>query len=179
MSLGVRVVVEDEQGRILLVRHTYLSGWHLPGGGVDPGESTEAAALRELREETGLVATARPRLFGLYRHTAAAGRDHIAVYRLAQFDRLPDAPADAEIAETRFVSRDGLPADTTRSTRARFAEMFDGAPAQRDLVSRYFIRRGLGPRDLGSREPVPRELAPKAQDRVPRAGRERPAHKVA
>ena len=127
MTLGVRIAVEDREGRILLVRHTYLPGWHFPGGGVDIGESAEAAAVRELREEAGLVAAARPNLFGLYRHTAAAGRDHVALFRLREFSAGPVIP-DPEIAETRFVSRAEMPADTSRSTHARLAEIFDGAP---------------------------------------------------
>lgn len=127
MTLGVRVVVEDGRGGIMLVRHTYLSGWHLPGGGVDPGESTEAAAIRELREETGLVATTRPSLFGLYRQVAAAGRDHVAVYRLRDFSAEPKMP-DGEIADAAFFPREKLPAEATRPTRARLAEIFEGAP---------------------------------------------------
>ena len=38
-TLGVRVLVQAEAGRVLLVRHTYLDGWYLPGGGVDGGET--------------------------------------------------------------------------------------------------------------------------------------------
>ena len=34
MTLGVRAVVIDDAGRVFLVRHTYVAGWHLPGGGV-------------------------------------------------------------------------------------------------------------------------------------------------
>ena len=49
MTLGVRAVVTDDRGRVLLVRHTYLAGWWLPGGGVDRGETTQAAVVRELR----------------------------------------------------------------------------------------------------------------------------------
>ena len=39
LSLGVRLVVLDAEGRVFLVRHSYLPGSHLPGGAVDPGES--------------------------------------------------------------------------------------------------------------------------------------------
>ncbi len=56
MTLGVRAVVTDQAGRVLLVKHTYLPGWWLPGGGVDRSETTHAAVVRELLEEAGLVA---------------------------------------------------------------------------------------------------------------------------
>ena len=62
MTLGVRGLVGDESGRVLLVRHTYAEGWHLPGGGVDHGESAHAAALRELAEEGGVEAQSRSQI---------------------------------------------------------------------------------------------------------------------
>jgi 8-oxo-dGTP pyrophosphatase MutT (NUDIX family) len=53
---AVRAVVTDERGRLLLVRFALPAGplWAAPGGGVEPGESHEAALRRELREEVGL-----------------------------------------------------------------------------------------------------------------------------
>ncbi|MFD7325784.1 NUDIX hydrolase [Streptomyces sp. NPDC059875] len=56
-SLGAGVVVTDEAGRVLLGLHP-TGTWELPGGKVDPGESIEEAAVRELAEETTLVAAA-------------------------------------------------------------------------------------------------------------------------
>src|SRR5208337_3494971 len=66
LTLGVRGVVIDEEERILLVRHTYVSGWHFPGGGVEVGETLLEALARELEEEVGVRLEKRPALHGLF-----------------------------------------------------------------------------------------------------------------
>ncbi|ARZ71666.1 putative MutT-family protein [Streptomyces albireticuli] len=54
-AIGVGVIVVDPRERILLGHH-HAGVWELPGGSVEPGESLQAAAVRELREETSLAA---------------------------------------------------------------------------------------------------------------------------
>jgi ADP-ribose pyrophosphatase YjhB (NUDIX family) len=54
MTLGVRVAVIDPEQGVLLVRHGYVSGWYLPGGGVEPGETAAEALAREAREEAAV-----------------------------------------------------------------------------------------------------------------------------
>src|SRR6185295_18390640 len=78
MTLGVRAAAFDAQGRVFLVKHSYAPGWYLPGGGVEPGETFEIAAARELMEEGGIALGAPPQLFGLYLNRTISLRDHVA-----------------------------------------------------------------------------------------------------
>ncbi|CAO4149432.1 Nudix hydrolase domain-containing protein [Methylorubrum thiocyanatum] len=130
MTLGVRGVAIDGEGRVCLVRHTYVGGWHLPGGGIDPGESAPAAMAREFREEAEIVVApeAGLRLHGFFLNPGAQRRDHIALYVAPAFTVAAPKRPDREIAETGFFPLAALPPDTTRATRARLAEIRDGTP---------------------------------------------------
>ena len=129
-TLGVRAIVLDGE-RVLLVRHTYVPGWFLPGGAVDRGESAEAAAIRELREEAAIVCHERPVLHGFFRNLAHSRRDHVACYVVRHFSHAPRKP-DWEIAEAAFFPVAALPDGTSRATHARLAELFDRRPIAED-----------------------------------------------
>ena len=77
MTLGVRVLVENLEGEILLVKHTYISGWHLPGGGVDLGEDVEIAARREVYEETGISELTDLHFSCIRLNSTVSNRDHV------------------------------------------------------------------------------------------------------
>ncbi len=55
--LGAMCWLEDDDGRVLLVKNTYRDQWVFPGGLVDKGETPHDAAIRELHEETKLDIT--------------------------------------------------------------------------------------------------------------------------
>jgi 8-oxo-dGTP pyrophosphatase MutT (NUDIX family) len=126
MTLGVRGVVLDGGNKVFLVRHSYVSGWHLPGGGVEVGETFLEALRRELIEEGRIELTDEPALHGLFFNGHVSRRDHVAVYVVRQFrqDRLPEP--NREIVECGFYDAGALPAETTRGTRLRIAEVLDG-----------------------------------------------------
>jgi 8-oxo-dGTP pyrophosphatase MutT (NUDIX family) len=128
MTLGVRAVVLDSENRVFLVRHSYISGWYLPGGGVDLGETMEQAMRRELKEEGDIDLTADAMLHGIFLNNHVSRRDHVAVYVVRQFrqDRLP-AP-NHEIVECGFFAITALPEGTTPGTRLRIAEVLGGQP---------------------------------------------------
>lgn len=127
MTLGVRGVACDEHGRVLLVRHSYLAGWHLPGGGVERGEHAPAAIAREMAEEGGVEAIETPRLFALYSNHANYANDHIALYRIDLW-RPCEPLKSQEIAERGFFDPAAPPPDTTKATLRRLEEVFGGAP---------------------------------------------------
>ncbi len=132
MTLGVRALVLDPGGRVFLVRHTYVSGWYLPGGGVEVGETCLDALTRELQEEGNIVLTGPPSLHAVYFNRRISRRDHVALYVVRAFtqDELPRP--NREIAACGYFPVDALPPDTTPATRRRVAEVLFGAPASAD-----------------------------------------------
>jgi 8-oxo-dGTP pyrophosphatase MutT (NUDIX family) len=126
MTLGVRGVVLDGDNKVFLVRHSYVAGWHLPGGGVEVGETFLEALRRELVEEGRIELTGEPVLHGVFFNGHVSRRDHVAVYVIRQFrqDRLPKP--NHEIVECGFYAADALPEATTMGTRLRIAEVRDG-----------------------------------------------------
>jgi 8-oxo-dGTP pyrophosphatase MutT (NUDIX family) len=126
MTLGVRAIVIDAENRVLLVRHTYVPGWHFPGGGVERGETALAALARELEEEGNIVLEDEPQLHGIFFNQAISPRDHVAVYIVRRFRQTSPRAPDREIAEAQFFPRNALPQGVSRAATARLAETLDG-----------------------------------------------------
>src|SRR4030081_2948754 len=110
MTLGVRGVVLDGDNRVFLVKHSYVAGWHLPGGGVEVGETFRGALRRELMEEGGIELSGEPVLHGLFLNSHVSRRDHVAVYLVRNYtqDRLPKP--NREIVTCGFFDARALPA---------------------------------------------------------------------
>lgn len=108
-SVTVDGVVVNASGEILLIKRAldpYKAYWALPGGFLDWGETTEEAVIREVKEETGLIATA-VMLLGVYSDPGRHPEQTVAVSYLVDAPGKPKAGDDA--ADCKFFSPDKLP----------------------------------------------------------------------
>ena len=120
---GCRVLAFDGQGQVLLIRHSYGTGhWMLPGGGIARGEDPIAAAMRELREETGCVLE-RP-----FIHSVAEEPLHGTVNRVHVIAgrALGTARADGrEVIELGFFARAALPQPLSPALARQMDDLFE------------------------------------------------------
>ncbi len=119
---GVKVMLFDDAGCLLLVRHTYgrTDQFLLPGGGVRPFEPPEKAAVREVREE---LSCGVADLAFVSTHISAfeGKRDTVWLYRArVQGEVRVDG---IEVEEARFFPLDALPDSTSPATLRRIDEV--------------------------------------------------------
>jgi 8-oxo-dGTP pyrophosphatase MutT (NUDIX family) len=121
-TLGPRAIIVNTQNQVLLVKHTYLADWYLPGGGVNKGESVQAALARELMEELGLTLQAPAEFFGIYHNTYLGTDDFPVIYVVKHFS-IKEA-SSPEIEQKAWFDYDKLPAAVSPATQRRLTEYF-------------------------------------------------------
>jgi len=129
LTVGVRAAIFDGEGRVFLVKHSYVAGWHLPGGGIESGETLSAALARELREEGNIELVEPPVLHAVYFNRRASRRDHVVLYVVRAFRQIAPPQPNSEIVAHGFFATNALPLDTSRATRERIAEILTGRAA--------------------------------------------------
>lgn len=106
--IAVDVIIEIDGRIVLIERKNYPHGWAIPGGFVDVGEAVEAAAVREMREETSLEVELTD-LLGIYSRPDRDPRGHtISVIYVGRAQGTPRGDDDAR--EARLFALDALPA---------------------------------------------------------------------
>ncbi|MBL8063062.1 MAG: NUDIX domain-containing protein [Anaerolineales bacterium] len=113
IRMGVRVLMLQDD-KVWMIRHTYMSGWHLPGGGLKKWESLDQAARREAREETG-AELGDISLLGTFTAHVQWNTDHTIVFLCKDFKIT--GKSDGEIAEVRVFPLDALPENVFRPHR--------------------------------------------------------------
>lgn len=142
-ALGAAVVVRDEEGRFLLVHHTYgRLNWEVPGGGSEPHESAAETAMREAVEELGVPVTLE-RLTGVYWEPGwGSGRGmHHFVFSAELTGPLPaSSPAPNEISEFGWFAAADLPRPLSDFTLRRITDAVgSGAPTLTTIAERRWL----------------------------------------
>jgi ADP-ribose pyrophosphatase YjhB (NUDIX family) len=123
VALGAHAICIDRSGKVLLVRHSYMRGWSLPGGGVGRGEPAVHAVVRELNEELGTFRAKAPVFVGLFTNRSGWATNVVALY---QFDEAEvEFRPNLEVREIVFCDPANPPSGTTNGTRRRLAELVD------------------------------------------------------
>jgi 8-oxo-dGTP pyrophosphatase MutT (NUDIX family) len=118
---GVQAIPLTPAGRVILVKHRYARGWHLPGGGQKKKEDARTAALRELREEIGLLAHGEVRQLATFAYNPDFRRATVTLFLVADVSYSP--AWSLEIEEVGEFDPSNLPPDTTTIARRRLTEV--------------------------------------------------------
>ena len=130
VTKGARAIAITPGGRIILIRHSYIPGWHLPGGGCRAGEEARAAVLRELREEIGLISHGGVEFLAEYAHVIDFKDDRVSLF--VATDVVYAAGRSLEVDEVMEFPMDDLPPGVSAPTRRRLAEFRGTAPISRE-----------------------------------------------
>ena len=129
-SLGVRIIVVDDR-KVLLVSHWFAPwAWTLPGGGLDPGEDPEKAAIREVKEETGIEVKSIAGTIGTY--TGMISKNEIViVYYTGDFEGSLSMVPNLEIMARSWFDIDNLPREISPANRRRIEAYRDGVRGEK------------------------------------------------
>ncbi len=117
---GVRAIMVNQTGNVLLVKHTYQDGWFLPGGKTCRSESDEDALRRELREELGIEIASISSKLSEYTNNYEYKKDTIVVFVSYAFTQKDTK--HFEVEKYGFFKPEMLPEKTSPGTRRRIEE---------------------------------------------------------
>lgn len=118
VTLGTQIVLLSGKG-VLLVRHRYKAGWHLPGEGISRDEDLSQGIKRQLQEQTGYKLIGEPALLGLYPSSSKGWvGNYVAVFYSIYFDEPSSHAETSEISDCQWFPVSDLPPGSTTFCRA-------------------------------------------------------------
>jgi 8-oxo-dGTP pyrophosphatase MutT (NUDIX family) len=114
-TFGAHALALTPERKLVLVKLRYARGWRVPGGGRRKGEYAQAAVIRELREEIGMIAYGRVRLACELEESVDFKRD-LAALLIVEDVRYRPRRWSLEVERVGEFALDGLPADTAPAT---------------------------------------------------------------
>lgn len=124
-TIGVRALV-IKSNKVLLVEHTYMSGWYTIGGAIEKGETPKQAIERELGEEVGIEAK-HLQLFNVY-HSRYEKRDDYIIFYICDDFVDNDTKSLLEIKDKKWFELEKLPKNVSPSTLKRIQEYQNKIP---------------------------------------------------
>ena len=122
VSIGVRIMlIHDDE--VLLVKHSYMDEWYLPGGGAKKKETLDQTARREAYEEVG-ASLGNLELLGIYTNFLELRTDHIAIFLCKDF--ILEDKKDWEIEAIKFFPLNNLPKDIAPGIHRRIEDYLNG-----------------------------------------------------
>ena len=133
-TFGVRTLILKEN-KILLIKHRYGKFWIMPGGGINKNEIAEDAAIRETKEEVGIIIEKIDFKLGYYKNTTGGKNDNIYCFVATKIHEIENFKRTfinfLEVENSKWFNINDLPEGTSVSTKARIKEFLTG---QTDLV---------------------------------------------
>ena len=112
--------------KVFLVKHSYVSGWHLPGGGVEVGESFLDALSRELVEEGRIALKSEPVCTACSSTATSPAATMSRSMWSGSFRRIACRSPTTRLSPAASSLPMRCPMETTHGTRLRIAEVLDG-----------------------------------------------------
>jgi 8-oxo-dGTP pyrophosphatase MutT (NUDIX family) len=123
-TFGAHAIALTPERKLVLVKLRYASGWRVPGGGRRKDEYAQAAVIRELREEIGMIAYGRIRLACELEDAVDFKRD-VAALLIVEDIRYKPRRWSLEVEQVGEFALDCLPRDTARTTLRWIAALRD------------------------------------------------------
>lgn len=143
LTIGVRGAIRLEDGRVVLVRHSYTPRWHFPGGGLEKREIAKEALVREIEQEIGITIDEEPQLFGVYWNRVISNRDHVLLFTCVYHGALPAVSPSLEISQIGAFALDDLPADIDPGTAQCLREIAGDTPARPEWQAQGRLLTGV------------------------------------